>query len=338
MRKLFALGFFLTLICTLSAQVSMRTQLSQSAYLQYEPVYVRVFFRNVSGHALAFGETKGLRGSLRFDVFHTGTRSVRIFPKDEKKMPSMVGVIMPPGGSYEAVYRLSDYYDMRQLGNYSVKAVLSHPQLSTAYESVAVVCKVTSGMKVWGPVTVGVPDSGKERSYDPDFPQKIQTRNYTIVSYYTGKVTAYALVIDDKQKTYLVKRIGFDLGANLKPQCEVDFLSRLNIMIAASPTVYAYYQYNVDGHLEKKQVYIKTSTTPVLVLDKETGVVLPAGGRIARKDQDYEEIKDLPFTEDMLGNRRSRRIMEAMNDLQKDAKPDDLRDQDSNLPDPDFGK
>lgn len=338
MKKLcLAIGLLLVCICPLSAQVAMKLQLNQNVYLQFEPVFARVTFRNMSAHALAFGELKGLRGFLRFDIYHTsGKSSVRIFPIDRSNMPSMVGVIIPPGSSHEAVFRISDFYDFRKGGNYSVKAVLFHPQLKSGYESRSLSIRITSGQRVWGPVTVGVPDSGKGKSYDPNVPKKIQTRSYSIVSYFTGKVTLYALVIEDKERIYLVKRIGFDLGPEMKPQCEIDFLSRLNIMIAASPNVFAYYQYNVDGVLEQKQVYIKTGTTPTLVLNKETGVVMPTGGRLARKDRDYAEIKDLPFMEDVLGTRRQRRSINALRDLvgvdEKKKTPRGAED----LPNPEF--
>ena len=133
MRKLcLAVGLLLVCLCPLSAQVAMKLQLNQNAYLQFEPVFARVTFRNLSAHALAFGELKGLRGNLRFDIFHTsGKGSVRVSPINRAKMPSMIGVIIPPGGTYEAVFRVSDFYDFRKRGNYSIKAVLFHPQLKT---------------------------------------------------------------------------------------------------------------------------------------------------------------------------------------------------------------
>ena len=217
----------------------------------------------------------------------------------------MHGVILPAGGVQEFTFRLSDYYDMRSIGTYNIKAVISHDQIASSYQSNTVQCKVMEGIKIWGPVTVGVPDSGTGGSAGAlPGEAKVKTRNYSIVSYFTGKVTAYALIIDDKDHIYFVHRIGFDLGPDLKPQCAVDFLSRLNILVAASPRVFAYYQFNTDGSLERKQVYIKTTTTPTLVLDKKNGIVMPAGGRVAGKDTDFEEIKDLPFTEDVFGTRR----------------------------------
>ena len=313
-----ALFFTFFFAVSLFAQISMQIKLNQDNFLQYEPIFVRVAVRNMTGHMIAFGERPGLKGSLRFDIY-PGKRNAQRLPfrkpdtqnMNEKQkalasiLPDMHGVILPAGSVQEFTFRLSDYYDLRNLGSYSIKAVISHDQLGSSYQSNAVQCKVTEGMKIWGPVTVGVPASGTDDTPANHLETvKIKTRNYSIVSYFTGKVTAYALIIDDKDHIYFVRRIGFDLGPDLKPQCAVDFLSRLNLLVAASPKVFAYYQFNTDGSLERKQVYIKTSSSPTLVLDKKTGIVMPAGGRIANKDVDFEEIKDLPFTEDVFGDRR----------------------------------
>ena len=278
MKKLLTILFFLIAASPLFSQISMEIKLNQNVYLQYEPVFVRVSMRNMSAHALAFGESSGLRGGLSFDIYPAGRNALRLPLKVEGVLPSMTGVILQPGAVRQFTFLLSKYYDIRRLGPLSVRAVISHPQLSASYESNMVHCNIVTGKKVWGPVTVGVPDTGLSSAA-----AKIKTRNYTIVSYYTGKVTAYAMIIDDADRVYKVRRIGFDLGTELKPKCEVDFLSRLNIMLAVTNEVFAYYQFNIDGGLERKKIYMKTSTTPTLVHDKETGIVMPAGGREARR-------------------------------------------------------
>ena len=44
---------------------------------------------------------------------------------------------------------------------------------------------------------------------------------------------------------------------------------------------------------------MKIDKAPRLVVDPDTGVVKVVGGREARKDVDYEEIRDIQFLEDM---------------------------------------
>ena len=55
----------------LYGQIAMKAEVAQNRFLQYEPVYLRLTMRNMSGHPLVFGEHSGLRGALRFEI--TGT-------------------------------------------------------------------------------------------------------------------------------------------------------------------------------------------------------------------------------------------------------------------------
>ena len=271
--------FFLFLTGNVCAQAALRLELSQTNYIQYEPVYVMVSIRNYTAHSLVFGEAPGLKGKLDFEIETPDGRRSMAKPR-------------------HLTFCLSAYYDLRQKGRYSIRAVLSHPQFQQEYESEAAYMSVVSGMPVWT-TTVGIPDLLNSSAGQNPQEKKIQTRKYSIVSYFTGKTSVYALVIEDSSRVYAVRRIAFDMGGNLKPKCEIDYLSRINLLVSASPKVYAYYQYDPNGNLIKKQILIKTSTTPSLIVNHKTGSVMVAGGREARKDVDYEEIKDLPFFENV---------------------------------------
>lgn len=283
----------------LHAQIGLRVEMSQRHYLEYEPVFVRITMRNLSGHALAFGENEGLRGTLRFEIRAQNSGGYAMLLNHET--PPLKGVILAPGTSRVFTFNVSKYYDLRRLGVYNLKAVVSHPQLKAAYESDKTQFSVVRGTDIWKNV-VGIPQylSGKTGG------SKILTRQYRIVSYNTGSHILYVLLIEDKDRVYLIRRLGLDLGSNLLPQCAVDDLSRLNLLVAASPKVFAFYQYDVTGHLEKKEVRIKSTTTPHLVVNKDVGTVVLSGGRPARRDLDYEEIKELPF------------VSSAMNDPSRD--------------------
>ncbi len=272
-----------------SAQVALTVEISQTNYLQYEPVYLKVTMRNFSGHPLAFGENEGLRGKLRFEINAPGRN--QFAQQLTKDFPPMKGIILPPGVARTFTYNVSAYYNVKKLGRYSIRAILSHPQLKSEYESKQTHFNVVKGLPIWESV-VGVPKFGSRKS---TVESQIETRKYSILSYSTGNIFYYALMIEDQERVYLVKKIGLDLGRSLSPRCAVDDLSRLNIIVAASPKVYAYYQYDTNGKLERRDIRIKTDTTPSLVVNKELGTVVLDGGRPARRDLDYEEIKELPF-------------------------------------------
>ena len=303
---LFGLIFAVLMIFPLfraSAQIGLRLEASQLHFLQYEPVYVKVTIRNLSGHPLAFGEDIGLRGTLRFEISQ-GT-SGRYALLKSKESPPLKGVILQSGASRDFTCNIGRFYDLRRLGSYTVKAVISHPQLKSSYESNSVQFSVVKGTEIWRTV-VGVPKYLLKESANT-----IPSRQYRVVSYNTGKDFLYVLLIEDKDRVYLVRRLGLDLGEHLRPQCAVDDLSRLNLLIAASPKVFAFYQYDVTGRLEKKEVRIKSNSMPRLVVNQDVGTVVLSGGRRARRDMDYEEIKELPFvahamddqTRDITGNK-----------------------------------
>ena len=281
----------------------MKAEVAQNRFLQYEPVYLRLTMRNMSGHPLVFGEHSGLRGALRFEI--TGMHRSGYIRNISKETPTMKGIILQPGATRVFTYNVSAYYDLRKKDDYQLKAVISHPQLGEEYESNRVGFSIIGGQEVWSAL-VGIPDSVQKNSA-----KVIPTRKYRILSYNTGKQALYALLVEDDRKIYCVRRLGMDLGYTLKPQCAIDDLSRLHVLVAASPKVFAYYLFDVTGKLEKKEVRLKTDTSPHLVSNRDMGTVLLAGGRRARPDMDYEEIKSLPYikqameehTQDITGKR-----------------------------------
>ncbi len=297
---------FLIPVCV-RAQVAIVVKPVQVNYIQYESVFVRVALRNLSAHPLAFGENIGLKGSLQFEIRRSDRNEPSFVkaPKDAP-LPDMTGVILPPGGEKTYMFNLSKSYDLRSTGRYTVKAVLRHPQMPSAYQSKEAHFNIVRGNVIWSR-TVGLPllDDGPTEKAAADGAEgkeehrMIKTREYRILSYYTGKSNIYCLTLEDKDNLYMLRHIGYDLGADLRPKCEIDFLSRLSVLLPASTKVYAYYQYNTDGNLENRQILIKTDRAPRLVLAPDTGTVKVVGGREARKDVDYEEIRDIQFLEDM---------------------------------------
>lgn len=305
---IFIFAYFLP--SSLFAQVSMQIKVVQQNFLQYESVFLRLAIRNMSAHPLAFGESDTLKGKLRFEVVPMDSREhkvIKLLP--DAKQPDLTGLILAPGTNRTFLFNLTSHYDIRKTGKYLVRAVISHPQLVESYQSNEDYFTVLRGTQVWSR-TVGLPlldDSKADASADSATGantvaknvRKIETRQYRILKYNTGTQSVYCLSIEDKNNVYFLRHIGFDLGAELKPKCEIDFLSRLNVIVAASTKVFAYYLYTPDGELEKKNILIKTDNEPFLATDIESGIVRVVGGREARKDIDYEEIRDLPFLEDM---------------------------------------
>jgi len=211
-------------------------------------------------------------------------------------VPQIKDTIIPTGATSEIIYKVSDYFNISGPGKYGIKVKIFHPLLKETYESNETGFTITKGQVFWETV-VGVPDF-EDNGLDPERKRKmVKTRTYRILTSSIGKANVYTLKVEDKERVYQLKRIGFDLGVNLAPKCEIDYLSRLHIIVAASPHVFIYYQFDTNGKMISREVRMKSDSSPKLFVDTKTGVVTIYGGRFA-VPEDNDEIQSLPFLQD----------------------------------------
>ncbi len=275
----------------LFAQIAVKIDPAYPVYMQYDAIHIRMLLRNYTSHPIAFGNAKNLQGDISFRILGPGHSIVTL--SNPEIRPMLQGVILAPGETRTFTFNLANYYRLQDEGLYTVRALVRHPQLPSAYESNESPFKIRRGTVFWSR-QFGLPDyTGKNKD------KKIQNRTYKLLSFSDSRNMYYYMMIDDNSHVYAVRRIGFDIGSNLKPQREIDSLARFHIMIAVTPKVYAHYIYDHNGVLEKRTVYMRTSTTPFLVRDPKTAEVTVNGGRMARKDIDYEELKELPFLDEV---------------------------------------
>jgi len=287
---LFLTVFFAVLLSfsfTSNAQVAITIDLNHKSYMKYEAIYAEVSLRNYSGHALAFGENPNLHGKLYFEIFTQGGELVQMASKE---YPSLKGIVIAPGVSRKVTIPVSKYYKSFPVGKYRIIAYVEHAQFTNAYQSNTVTFTVSSGITVWKS-SAGVPDTLEKKDT-----RNIKARNYKIISLYDGSHKIFYLVIDDDTNVHAVKRIGYEMGSAI-PACEIDYLSRLHIMLQLSPKIFVYMLYDINGKLDDKAVYKKIGEEPILVRNPDTGEVLVAGGEKARKDFDYKEDAEIPFKE-----------------------------------------
>lgn len=274
------LGLFL-ISFQVKAQFGMALGLDRSSYLLHEPVYAKLYIRNYSGRGLIFGEKeKELKGDVSLVIFGPDGKTIKKF---NNKLNPMSGTILNPGASVNVIIPVSRMYRINRAGNYTIKAILSHPQLAKSYESKVGGFSVFNGISIWKRI-VGVPDV-----LNLDSNKKIKTRVVKIMSFYDGKKKMFALAIEDPKYIYGVRRLANDIG-NKPPQCEIDGLSLIHILVQVSPKVFSYYVYNLKCQLEETGNYTRADDiNPRLVRNPEQGTVMVVGGRKAVKGKDFVE-------------------------------------------------
>lgn len=269
----------------LKAQFGINLELNRENYLVHEPVFAKLSIRNYSGRALVFGEIPELKGDVSFEIYGPDGEIIRPY---NTKLNSMNNIVLNSGATTDVVVPLSRMYHFSRPGSYTVKALLSHPQISSTYVSKTQSFFIFNGFCVWER-KVGVPDL-----FNKNAGKQIKTRSVRLLNFYDNKRKLFALCIEDKKYVYGVVRLAPDIG-NKPPQCQIDGLSLVHILIQISPKVFSYYVYDLNTRLQEHQYYARSnSINPRIVVDEKQGMVTVAGGRKAIQGQDFVEDDPSP--------------------------------------------
>jgi len=277
-------AFLAVISVSVNAQVSVGAAVNRVNYILYETVYAKVVLRNYSGQALTFSDNPENSGTLKFIIEMPDHTRAEL---RKGAYNPLTGLIIKPGATQEVLVPITNLYVLTKPGNYRLRAVISHKLLPAEYQSEAAVFSICNGLIVWER-TIGVPDLFKKKEGDVLPPRKAK-----ILTFNDGKDKVYCLSVEDEKFVYGIARIGSDIG-NFPPSCEVDGLSRIHVMLQASPSVFSYFIYDINCELSEKEVYVKTNTSPTIVMDTKEGSVVVAGGRKAAKDVDYVEENGRP--------------------------------------------
>lgn len=276
----------LFLALSANAQLGISIEMNHHNYMQFEAVHARVSLRNFSGHPLIFGESEQLQGTIRFEITDPDGQLIQL---NTKNHPTITGLLIEPGKTKQVIISVSSFYRILALGRYTLRAYVSHPQLQTAFQSENTTFTISQGMPIWQH-QVGIPqliNAGKPN-------EQIPQRRFRISSLYDGSRNYFYLTVDDDDNIYCLRRIGVEMS-KFEPNCEIDHLSRLHILIPTNPRVFSYYIFNPDGSVDKEAVYRRTNTTPQLIRNAENGNVVLIGGAEAREDIDFKKDENKPF-------------------------------------------
>lgn len=280
MKKILPLLLMMLVGLAWQAQAQMLVELSfpRRTYMQYEKIIAHVKMRNYSGQPLIFGQGESVSGKLCFDVRLNG----KIMPAYSNREYPMKGIIFQAGETREFDVIISNYHKMTGLGMYTVHAYVQHSQMKHEFKSQDVRLEVTPGTVTWTR-KVGIPDViGKKKDVLP----QVATRTFTIRQLRENADTVYYVIVEDEKRVYAIFSVGKKIGQE-SIRAEVDMLSRLHLLVPVSPKLFRNLVINLDGKVEKDQMYKTTSSVPSLSLDRSTGQVFTVGGAEALVDIDY---------------------------------------------------
>lgn len=265
----------------LQAQIGLEIMLNRQVYMRYEPVYACITIRNDTGRPLLFGKDPRLQGFILFEIRDSRGR---VIPQRKGADISVTGLILGPGEVKRMIIPVQKYYNIDRLDEYAINVFVSHNQLPHEYQSRDTYFRVEEGTKVWSR-TVGIADVTGNSSVG-DAPPK--ERTYTIRALTESPNRFYYLVVEDKEHTYGVMRVGRAIGRE-KFSAEVDMLSRIHLLMPISPKVFHYLSFSIDGETVNNSFWKTANTIPMLYRDPQTGIVTRLGGMEARKGIDFKD-------------------------------------------------
>ncbi|MHB9139864.1 MAG: hypothetical protein ACYC4Q_10730 [Victivallaceae bacterium] len=284
-----AAGIFF-LLPAVNAQIAIDLSMNRQNYLQFEKVFAKVVLRNDSGHAIVFGHDEKLQGELLFEIRDAQNVPIK---KITQATPPIVGTILKAGETKEFIVPITRYYNLNTPGKYKVMAYITHALFKNEYRSNDCFVNVSEGHMIWSR-NVGIPEfmKPKNKSRGEDSAQeqtkKIDSRTFNIKTIYEGSRKVYFMVVEDENTVFSIKRFGLALGDE-QPQFDTDNLSRLHVLLPLSPRIFSYLVFDVNGNVEKQEIYKKTTTIPTLVNDPKTGGVILAGGELGKRGVDYQD-------------------------------------------------
>ncbi len=249
------------------ARVAANLKMNRFVYMQYDTVLTKIAIRNDSGRPLVFGTDEKLKGEVIFIVEDVASGR-RLKPIPGRRV-DLTGTVLQAGESKEIVIALSQYFRLNKLGQYRVTAFIRHPSFTQDYQTNDCPFDISNGSLVWTR-TLGVPEYLSE-NLPPG-----ATRTYSVRLLKENGINNYYLIIEDKKRVYAMYCLGEALGDE-KVSCEVDD-SNVHILFAATTKEKKYIVYSINGKKVMEKYYRTSDTAPILVRDKENGLLSVVGG------------------------------------------------------------
>lgn len=275
------IALILLFISTISfAQLAMKLSIDNQSYIKYEQINAILSIKNQSGIPIVFGDNKKLSAIVKLKLQRI---SGEVPKSTNTKSLTIKNVIIKPGEQEEFSIPVSDYYSFNGEGRYKIKAIVSHPQLNSSFQTNYIEFNIIKYDTVWS-TTVGIPEAIRNDN------EKVHSIKYSVISYFDGNNKIYCLLVEDKDFVYSVNQLGYNIGTGV-PDVAIDKLSKIHILVQNGTKIYTYFVYGTNGKLETKEIYRANEGSKIkIITNPTTGRMIIIGGTKANSGTDYDSI------------------------------------------------
>ncbi len=256
----------MALASTASAQLSVRLRLDREKYLLYEPVSATVQVDNFGAAALKLDDAESAPW-LRFEVLHKNGRRASVVGSG-----FLAGsTTLKPGEAVARSANLVAFYNIRDVGEYRVRAIVKAAGLGGGFVSNELAFFVVGGRMIWTK-SVGVAGNKDKNTW----------RTYSLLTLRIDPYDRlYARVENEREElVYGVIPLGpsVTLGA---PQAEVDRQARLHVLHQIAPRHFNYAVISMNGAVLNRDSYSDFESRPELRRAEDGDLKVIGGERIA---------------------------------------------------------
>jgi hypothetical protein len=273
MRRLFlfAIGTVLTVPFCAHAQISVQLSMDRDTLMVFESVYVTANIRNYSGRTIELGGGKSDSPWLSFLI--TDQAGAAIGPV--AKLPVLEAVTLPPGHTISRTLDLLPYYDLRQRGTYSVRAIVNSGAIQAF--STPVKFAVMNGREIWKQM-VGLPVAPGETN------EEYRTYSLLMLRLEHGDLLYVGVEDEARGRIYGMIPLG-DAIALGEPDAKTDAAAHLHVLYRSGPRSFSYAEIDPEAKTLQRKVYSDILSVPKLVSDDKRLVSVVGG------EQTYPKVQ-----------------------------------------------
>lgn len=280
---LFGFSVLLASVAAPSAQAQIVVNMKpvKKLFVAYEPIQVEVSILNRAGRDVVLSG-KGATPWLTFQISDQSEHLIS--PEESTDFPP---VMVPSGQVLSRTISLNHLYPMSRQGLYRVQASVYFPQLDRYFNSTTETIQVSEAQPLWSQV-VGVPE-GHEMAGT--------YRKYMLMTFSNGtQKQLYVRIQDERTGTV---RTSFSLGQVIlirPPEWIIDVQNSLHVLHMGAPRTFAYTMIDVDGKVQKREIYHEEEASRPRLSSSNDGTVLVLGGlsdEKARQDPLQAEVRKI---------------------------------------------
>lgn len=274
--KLAVLIFCLALSNSAYSQIQIAMDMDQVKFIQYEAIDLTLHVINDSGSQLTFGKNGGKIEFLILSEVNDFSTKINSF---KENLNPASGLVLGAGETKKIKLRLNKYFPLHKAVRYRIKCRISHPRLQNAVET-----------KKFLDFEVSQGDLISTRSFgmsDALTPQKIITRNYSIIGFNENRNASYCIKFFDDKWVYSLHRLGPKVrGVPL--QHDVDSFSNIHTLIQLEPKIFSHTIFSPIGKKQQEIIYRASfDNVPKLNRDTDLGKISVLDGLRAIEGVDY---------------------------------------------------